>query len=740
MSRALVFFALVALAFGCGSAGSPLGPGYAEGERDPDELPYAKAPAPPPPIAESGWGQPSMAAPAGEAAFVAHTDPGEIPELVLAKEGRPKLPLEHTHVSAALTGFVAEVEVRQTFTNPHPEPIEAIYIFPLPENAAVHDMRMQIGERVIEAEVKERREARRTYEAAKAEGYTSALLEQERPNVFTQSVANIEPGKKIDVVIRYVQDLTYDAGAYEFVFPMVVGPRYSPPGRVPDADRISPPIVGKGERTGHDVSIEVVADAGSAIGDVEVPTHEVVTRRPADGTLRLTLAEKKSLPNRDFLLRYRAAAEKPRATLYTTPENGDGAGYFSLVVQPPALDLEELVGRRELLFVVDVSGSMSGTPLAMCRRAMREALTRLRPVDTFDIITFAGTPRRAFEAPRPANDANVREALAIVDELHAGGGTEMRDAVAAALSTEPGAGRHRYVFFLTDGYVGNEEEIIASSDRFVKALEERGQRARVFGFGVGSSVNRYLIEGLSRAGKGVSVYATTREDPIRAVNRFYHYVDRAVMTDVKVDWGALGASEVFPAELPDLFASHPMIVHGKYRGKPQAPVVTGKVGGREVVLPVQIAPARAVADPRRVFGALWARSKIGGLEQDLADGSAEARQEITRLGIDHRLVTQFTSFVAVDRSRRVAAAGSPKSITMPVEEAEGVDVDMAGGERAEVYPTGASAPPPEPSMAAADSRELRACGCRVPGSQSGGGSAGALVALALFWLRRRKAV
>jgi Ca-activated chloride channel homolog len=680
-------------------------------ERDPSQLTYAEAPPPPPPLEVAGWGG-GRARPSGEASSTALTDPGELPQLVLASDKSVKLPLEHTHVNARLTGFVGEVEVRQTYSNPHTTPLEVVYLFPLPENSAVHAMQMQIGERVIEAEVRERREARRLYDRAKSQGYTAALLEQERPNLFTQSVANIEPGKKIDVVIRYVQDLTYDAGSYEFVFPMVVGPRYA--GGAPDAARIAPPIAGKGERTGHDISIELVADASTSVGEFEVPTHEVVARRPADGTLRLSLAEKQSIPNRDFLLRYRVAGERPRAALYaTSPEAGEG--FFSLVVQPPELDVDALVGSRELIFVVDVSGSMSGTPLALCRRAMREALSRLRPVDTFDIITFAGSSRRAFEAPRPANVANVAAALQVVDELSAGGGTEMLNAVETALSSQVAPGRHRYVFFLTDGYVGNEDQILDASARFVKALEEKRQRARVFGFGVGSSVNRYLIEGLSRAGKGVSVYGTTREDPIRAVNRFFHYIDRAVVTDLRIDWGALGASEVFPEQMPDLFASHPVILHGRYRGKLEPPVISGKVGQRTVTIPAVLRPAGSLGDPRRVFGALWARSKIGDLEQDLAEGGAEARREITRLGVDFQLVTRFTSFVAVDRSRALAT-GSLATVRQPVEEPEGVDVDMAGGERLESAPIFEAEPVSSaPGPAKLDAREMHACGCRAPG-------------------------
>jgi Ca-activated chloride channel family protein len=624
------------------------------------------------------------------------TDPGEIPYLRVGGEHGSRLPLQHTDVRARLTGFVAEVEVRQTYSNPHQAPIEAVYVFPLPENSAVHQMRMVIGDRVIESVIQERQQARRTYEQAKSEGHTAALLEQERPNVFTQSVANIAPGENIDVVVRYVQDLTYDAGRYEFVFPMVVGPRFMP-GRelaaapsgtgtqqdttaVPDASRISPPFVGRGERSGHDISLEVLADTSLATSRFEVPTHDVLASEAGPGLLRVRVAPKDSLPNRDFVLRYAAARRQPSATLYLD-DSRPGNGFFSLVLQPPQVDIERAVGRREMIFVVDVSGSMSGVPLGMCREAMREAIRGLRPVDTFNIYTFAGSTQAAFDRPRPANDANVRQALEVIDGLSAGGGTMMADAVRAALDPAVGRGRHRYVFFMTDGYVGNEDEIIAASRSFVEAKEKTGTRAKVFGFGVGSSVNRYLIDGLSSAGKGLAVYATTREDPARAVNQFYHYIDQPMLEDLHVDWGNLSVTELMPREMPDLFASHAVILHGRTSGTSGTPHVTvrGRIGGQQAALSVEVRRVPAALAGEGVMGTLWARSKIGDLEQDLWQGTdPSVVRQITDLGLRHHLVTRFTSLVAVDRTRRVGD-GRPQSIVQPLDEPEGVDVDMAGG-------------------------------------------------------------
>jgi Ca-activated chloride channel family protein len=652
---------------------------------------HAGAPlAAPPALAPSLWGHHGASG-----AWPVLTDPGDLPHVRVRGDPRERLPLEHTHVSARVVDFVAEVEVTQTYSNPHPEPIEVTYVFPLPENSAVHHLRMEIGLRVIEAEIREREAARREYEIARSAGHTAALLEQERPNVFTQSVANIAPGEQIDVVIRYMQDLTYDDGRYEFVFPMVVGPRHfagepverTPVGsgtkrdttRVPDASRISPPYLGEGQRSGHDISLELLVDSHLAITGWESPTHDIVTSQPADGTLRLRLADHETLPNRDFVLHYAVADMQPTARLYVSPE-GEQGSFFSLVVVPPMLDVAELVGQREFVFVVDRSGSMTGVPLALARRVISAALAQLRPVDTFNVLSFSGVTQKAFEAPRPANRTNVLEAMKLVAELGAEGVTEMQSAVDLALSPEVEPGRHRYVFFLTDGEIGDEREVVARASAFVRAHHARGQRARVFGLGVGAAPNRHLVDTLSQAGGGIAMYASVKEDAPYAVNRFFHYVDRAVMTDVRVEWGSLVPRDVQPTELPDLFASHPVIVHGRFAGSPIAPGrVLGRVGDRDVELPIVLHPAPRGENRNAVLAALWARAKIGGLEQELAEGATDAQAAITRLGLDFHLVTPFTSLVAVDRTRRVGD-GRPRRVVQPSERPADVNLDAAGGD------------------------------------------------------------
>ena len=589
-----------------------------------------------------------------------HTDPGDVPELLDAT-GVP-LPLIHTDVDADLRGHIASVSVTQTFRNDAEDPIEVVYVFPLPENSAVSHMRMVVGDRVVESEILRKGEARQTYETAKSAGYTAALLEQERPNVFTQSVANIAPGEDIDVQIDYVQTLSYDAGTYELVFPMVIGPRYHGDEPVADAHRVSPPVVGKGTRRGDDFEISVTAKTGFAIESFTVPTHDVDAQVDGD-VLQLELEQAETLPNRDFVLRYGAAGHKPRATMFLGPTGEDGAGHFALVVHPPRLDVDALVGRREFFFVVDRSGSMGGVPLALAKEAVVEALAHLRPVDTFQIIGFESGTQRLFDKPRPANATNLVEGLAYLDAMYAGGGTEMSGAIEAALSDDVEQGRHRYVMFLTDGFISFEDEIIGAATKFVDRIGKRGQHARVFGVGIGSAPNDHLIQGLSRAGRGAALRVTSREDPADAVMTFARWVDHPIVSSVEVDPGSLSLSGQHPERLGDLFASHATVGFGEYSGDASVPpTVAGLVDGKRVEIPLAIVPASEGAD---VLDTLWARSAVADLQMEYwSNPRPELVEQITDLGLEHHIVTQYTSLVAVDRER-VVGNGQPRMVVEP---------------------------------------------------------------------------
>lgn len=619
-----------------------------------------------------------------------YTEPGEIPRLKLNVDGKPyELPLKHTHVKAEIAGGIARVEVTQTYQNPFTYPIETTYVFPLPENSAVDDMKMVIGDRVIQAEIQERAQAQATYDAAKAQGKTAALLEQERPNIFTQSVANIAPLEDIDVVVRYVQDLTYDAGEYEFVFPMVVGPRFIPGNptdaapsgtgwakdtdAVRDASRISPPLVGGGMRAGQDISLELIANPGFPIQSWETPTHDT-SAEVKDGKLDLMLAEKNSIPNRDFILRYKVGAPDMQASLLA--HKGDRGGFFALMIQPPAMDLDASVGQREMIFVVDISGSMIGRPLSLCKDAMVQALRNLRPTDTFNVVTFASGEKVLFEKPRPANDTNIKDGLDFIAGLNAGGGTMMGLGVQAALSPPIEKGRNRYVFFMTDGMIGGEQQIYTQTADLLTKQREAGAKARVFSVGAGPSLNTELLTNIAKAGDGTYLIVSNREDPSRAVNTFFRYVDKPIIEDVVIDWGGLDVSETMPPVMPDLFASRALMIYGRYNVGGSATIkIKGKRDGKDFEMPLTI---NLPADTKgaEVLTTLWARARIDDLRRDQWDGeNATAKSLITKLGIDFHLVTEYTSLVAVDHSRTVGD-GDPTHITQPADLPEGMDANI----------------------------------------------------------------
>ncbi|QOJ15293.1 MAG: VWA domain-containing protein [Planctomycetia bacterium] len=615
-------------------------------------------------------------------------------DLIVASEGAglPAVcPLQHTDVRTEIHGMIARTVVRQVFSNPATRKIDALYTFPLPHLAAVDDMRIVIGSREVIGEVRPREEARAIYEDARAKGHVAALLDQERPNIFTQMVANIEPGVQISVEIAFVETLRYDEGVLEWVFPMVVGPRYIPGGgsaeapmtratgtsEVPDAQRISPPITPKGTRAGHDIALTLDIFGGSELFDLASPLHETLITSDGPGHARVTLAKKTEIPNRDFVLRYRLAREEIGDS-YVVERDPTGL-YFTLVLQPPRRVQAETVVPRELIFVLDTSGSMNGFPMEKSRAVMRKALASMRPADVFNIITFSGHTSVLWEAPRPATAENVAEAQAFVTERKSGGGTEMMRAIEAALvqAKRSASAPMRIVCFMTDGYVGNDMAII-------DAVRKNAASTRVFSFGIGNSVNRFLLDGMAGAGRGEVEYVTTKEAEDAAVERFARRIESPVLADISVDWGDLPVEDVYPRAIPDLFAEKPVVIHGRLR-EASGGVIRLKGRNalgpfeREVRIDAPSAAANSGAEPS-ALGSLWARARVEFLmNENLAavqSGTlpAELREAITALGVTHRLMTQFTSFVAVERTR-VTIGGESVLVDVPVEMPDGVSYE-----------------------------------------------------------------
>jgi Ca-activated chloride channel family protein len=618
----------------------------------------------------------------GQGILLIATDSSEEPEL---------FPLVDTAVHAHIVGYVAHVSVRQTYNNPFTDAIEAVYVFPLPQNAAVSAMTITVGDRVIKGTIKQREEARDMYEKAKSEGKTAALLDQERPNIFSQSVANIEPGKDVVVELEYDLTLAYDDGWYEFVYPMVVGPRYIPgtpngeptvgggtspdTDEVPDASKITPPIRKPGKRSGHDIAIDVEIDPGLPIKELESPTHQVDVTAIGDATstaVELKLKTGKTIPNKDLVVRYRLASDDTGMTVLT--HRGKTEGYLSLMFEPPEAPAAADIRPKEIFFVVDASGSMSGSPLNQVKDAMRYAIKNLNPDDTFQIIRFSESSSSLSEHSLTNTKDNRRRALKYVDELAADGGTEMINGVRAALDHADEHHKLRVVCFMTDGYIGNETTVLAEIEKLID------DDTRLFSFGIGSSVNRYLLDRMAEVGRGSVHYMLPAEDPGDQIRAFYDRIRSPVLTNIQVDWKGLDVTDVSPARIPDVFDGQPIRLVARY-DKPGTAVVVvrGKTASGDVKyeLPVTLP---ATVDGNESVGRLWARAKIRELMATQYHGpTIETEQAITDLALAHGLVSKYTSFVAIEE-RVVNEDGTSRTVYVPVEIPEGVSYEATVGE------------------------------------------------------------
>ncbi len=583
-------------------------------------------------------------------------------------------PLKHTDVSAEISGFVARVHVTQEFINPTNEKIEAVYKFPLPAGSAVDSMTMLIGDRKITGTIKRREEARKIYEDARNSGRTASLLDQERPNVFTQSVANIGPGQTVKIDISYVEALKYEDASFEFSFPMVVGPRYIPLG-LSDGNRVVPRRTPEGTRAGHDLSLRVSLDAGLPLASIDSPTHVVDIARPDGRHATIRLKDQATIPNKDFILRYSAATEKIQdTTLAYSDKNG---GYFMLVLQPPARVAPADITPKEIVFVLDTSGSMQGFPIEKAKEAMKLALDGLHPRDTFNLITFSGDEHILFPEPVPATPENVQKAEQFLAGTRGSGGTEMMKAIRAALDPSDQQDHIRIAVFMTDGEVGNDLEILDEV--------QKHPNARVFAFGIGSSTNRFLLDNMARYGRGEVEYLGLNDDGSAAAHRLHERVRTPILTDISIDWAGLGISEAYPKRIPDLFSAKPVMVLGRYTGAVNGTIhLRGKVAGRLFDRAIQLnLPANRPA--HGVVPTMWARAEVDDLMgRDLAGAQRnnmkpEIREAITKLGLDFSLMTQFTSFVAVE-DKVVMEGGTPRRIEVPVEMPEGVSYQGVYGD------------------------------------------------------------
>jgi len=562
-------------------------------------------------------------------------------------------PTLKTDVIIVVTGIVSRATVRQEFTNPSHAWAEGIYVFPLPEDAAVDHLRMKVGDRLIEGVIQERAAAKAQYEQAKHEGRRASLVEQERPNVFTTSVANIAPGAAIGIEIEYQQTVRYDAGQFSLRFPMVVGPRYIPgvpvsgpstgtgwapdTDQVPDASRLTPPIVHPSRGPLNPVSLTVELDPGAPLARLAASYHAIQTTPLADGRYRVELAQGPVPADRDFELVWQPNAEAtPIATLFT--ERKGTETFAVLMVTPPAATaLDGLRLPREAIFVIDNSGSMHGASIDQAKAALKMALDRLRPDDTFNVIRFNHTTDAVFPEAQPATAQNLAAAIRYVGRLYADGGTEMLPALQQALDGREHPGRLRQVIFLTDGAVGNETQLFA-------AIHERLGDSRLFTIGIGSAPNSHFMREAARLGRGTFTYIGSINEVKEKMVALFAKLESPALIDVEIE--AIADAEFVPERIPDVYLGEPITVALRAPTLPSRVVLRGRLGVEVWERVVALHPAGEGAG----LSSHWARGKIAALLDRRRTGSPEdeVRGAVLELALAHHLVSPYTSLVAVD--------------------------------------------------------------------------------------------
>ena len=589
----------------------------------------------------------------------AHVTPGRVTEgalhcRMIGSEALVPAPVLGTDVHMVVTGIVARTRVRQEFTNPGSAWTEGVYVFPLPEDAAVDHLRMWIGERVVEGVIKEKAAAKAQYEEAKRAGQRASLVEQERPNIFTTSVANIPPGASITVEIEYQHALRYDGGQFRLRFPMVVGPRYIPGNaapssdssgwapdtdQVPDASRITPPVAHPSRGAINPVSLLIELDPGTPPALLESPYHEIHTTPLAGGRYRIELARGTVPADRDFELVWQPHAEAmPLASLFTQKKGGET--FALLMVMPPApavLDGARLP--REVVFVIDNSGSMHGASIDQAKAALKMALRRLRPADSFNVIRFNHTTDALFGDARAATPQNLGLADSYVGRLHANGGTEMLPALQQALDGREHPGRLRQVIFLTDGAVGNEEQLFSE-------INQRLGDTRLFTIGIGSAPNSHFMREAARLGRGTFTYIGSVTEVKEKMVALFGKLESPALTDVRLELTGGSAVDAVPARIPDVYLGEPVTVALRAGTLPPRVVLRGQLGPNRWERELSLQAADAAAG----LSVHWARGKIAGLLDTRRTGAPddEARRAVLDLALAFHLVSPYTSLIAVD--------------------------------------------------------------------------------------------
>jgi len=623
--------------------------------------------------------------------------------------GTDALPLKSTSAAVDIAGVIADVRVTQIYKNEGKRPIEAIYVFPASTRAAVYGMTMTIGKRTITAEIKKRDDARTIYEQARQEGRSASLLEQQRPNVFQMNVANIMPGDTIKVVLSYTELLVPEEGEYEFVYPTVVGPRYSTKQEdtAPKSEGwLRNPYLHEGDAPPYTFDISVDISAGLPIQEISCTSHKVSTNYEGRSLASVKLdSSEKNGGNRDFILKYRLTGKKIDSGLLLY--KGEKENFFLLTLQPPERVTTGQIPGREYIFIVDVSGSMHGFPLEISKKLLKDLIGSLRHSDKFNVLLFSGGSMVLSEESVQATSANINNAINLIERQRGGGGTELLPALQRALSLPRAEGYSRTVIIATDGYVGVEAE---SFDLIRKSL---GQ-ANMFAFGIGSSVNRHLIEGMARAGMGEPFIVTRPDEAPAKAEALRKMVQSPVLTGIKADFGSFNVYDVEPPSVPDVLAERPVIIFGKWRGSLDGRISISGISGSGSHRSIIDVSGTQPTETNSALRYLWARHRIATLSDfTQLKHDDEAVKEVTNLGLTYNLLTAYTSFVAVDTEVR-NRGGEQTTVKQPLPLPQGVSDYAVGGvmAKAALAPSAPLAMAEAPALmqrAAPDMNSLKSC-------------------------------
>ncbi|MFK7814261.1 MAG: VIT and VWA domain-containing protein [Maribacter sp.] len=590
---------------------------------------------------------------------------------LLLSDVNAQIPLKETRTDVQISGAIAHVQTTQVYQNLGTEPIEAKYVFPLSTKAAVHKMQMTIGDRTINAKIFERQEAKKVYDTALRKGKRAAKLDQDRPNVFQMAVGNIMPGDEISIDIYHTEMLVPVNGQYQFVAPAVVGPRFTGESKA-NEESFNTPYRAKGISDSFEFDMAVRINAGMVIQNVSSISHKVNVNYPDVKTAEVFLSKSNENPaNRDFILSYNLRGNQIQSGLLLY-EHGD-ENFFSYQMEPMSKVKLEDIPSREYVFIVDVSGSMNGYPLEISKELMRNLLCNLRLTDTFNVQLFASSSTVFSPISVEANAKNIEAATRFLSEGQGGGGTQLLSALKEAYKLpRKDIGSSRSMVVITDGYISVEKEAF-------ELIRNNLDEANVFTFGIGSSVNRYLIEGMAKVSNSESFIATTKAGAQNVAEGFKEYIATPLLTQIKIEAEGFDVYDVYPQSIPDVFAARPITVYGKYRGKPNGKItVTGYQGSQKIKQEHKVSQGK-LSRKNKALRYLWARKKIEELDDYKKLFNEDVKDTVIALGLKYNLATNYTSFVAVDETV-VNEDGILKTVKQPLPMPQNVNNSAVGAE------------------------------------------------------------